>query len=80
MDDQRTDRTSWGRVTLSAAQLLAAIMLAFGIFGAIAALNLGDSPKGHLPINWPALITSSVMAVVGGVALLFIQPRLRRKN
>jgi hypothetical protein len=62
------------------ARVLAATMLVFGTMGAIAALNLGDSPKGHLPVNWPAFATSSVIALVGVSALFFIEPRIRRKN
>jgi hypothetical protein len=62
------------------ARVLAATMLVFGTMGAVAALNLGDSPKGNLPVNWPAFNTSLVMALVGIIALFFIEPRIRRKN
>jgi hypothetical protein len=79
MDDQRTNRTSWGGVMLSGAQLLTALMLAFGVFLVIAALP-SDGPKGNLPINIPAFTVGSVVAVIGGTALVFIQMRLRRKN
>jgi hypothetical protein len=39
-----------------------------------------DGPKGNLPINIPAFTVGSVVAVIGGTALVFIQMRLRRKN
>lgn len=78
MDDQRTNRA--GSLVLWLARVVAATLLVFGAFGALASLNLGDSPKGNLPVNWPAFISSSVMAVVGGVVLLFIEPHFRRKN
>jgi hypothetical protein len=80
MDNQRTVRASLGRVILRAARALAATMLTLGTLCAIAALNLVSSPKGDLPANWPAFTISSVTALIGGAALYFIEPRLRRKN
>ena len=65
---------------LRVARVVAATTLSFGVLGAFAALNLGDSPKKQLPVNWPAVISSSVMAIAGAVALVFIEPRVGRKS
>jgi hypothetical protein len=80
MDNQRISRASWNSVVLSVARVSAAIMLVFGAMGAIAALNLGESLKGHLPVNWPGFATSSAMTLAGIAALYFIEPRIRRKS
>jgi hypothetical protein len=33
-----------------------------------------------LPVDWPGFITSVVMALIGGPALFFIEPALKRKK
>jgi hypothetical protein len=77
MDHQGTNRKCRSMM-LSVSRILAAAMLVFGVMSAVAALNLGDSQKGHMPVNWAGFYFSSTTAVAGVIALLFVEPQVRR--
>jgi hypothetical protein len=66
---------------LHIARVVAATMLVIGAFLAVTATNfLYDGMKGHLDPDWLVVAVSSGAAIAGLVALVFIEPRLRRKN
>ena len=83
MDDQRTDRESGGiseGVKLRIAWVFAILMVMFGTYGAVGASNYlhNDIGKRHLDTNWPALIVYSMLAIVGGIATVYIKLRFWR--